>query len=160
MATLIPAAPPPEITLETYTQQGYQFSYPARSAFTMFEFEGVQVLTALARIDDRTLECSITLTPHDKSTAEQAAKRFYANASPMFDEIDNVPPFPITLAGQQGWRTRKRFVDGLSAPLTMDQAYLQTVQGLLTFKFTAAPQDYARDQWIFDALLDTFAFHE
>lgn len=161
MAVLNKVKIPTEVTWFAYAEQGYEFPYPQGGLFADFDHgEGVTVLSLIVKWGETYFDVNIRRQANNAQPAQEAAQAFYASAVKYFDETDNVPPFALQIARREGWRTRKRFVDALSAPLVLDSAFLQTGNTLLTFSFAAAPEEYPEGQWIFEALLKTFSLTE
>lgn len=147
--------PPPDVVLVNYTNNRYTFTYPDGGRFATFDSPtGLIILRLLVPVSRQFLSFDLRCQPAASVTAHQAADAFFAEREDLFARA-NVAPFPLTIAGCEGWRTRRRFVDGVSAPLLLDAAFIQDGDTLHRLFFAVAPIEYAAHRWIFDLLLRT-----
>ncbi len=147
------ADPPPGVALLVYDDSGYVFAYPEDGLFAAFDNpDGSDIVRLLIPYDSRFIPFDIRRTPEANITAPQAARAFYAERDTAFIN-DNVPPFEIALAGRDGWRTRRRFVDGAFAPLVLDAVFMQDDATLYKLHVAARPDEYATRRWIFDPVV-------
>lgn len=151
--------PPDGVALVDHQTDRYAFTHPQNGLLGRFQHDdGTQILSLLVPFEDDYLQFDIQHQAPAEETARQAAEAIYQDVSPLYPD-DNVPPFALPIAGHEGWRCRKRFVDGFSARLIIDTAFLKVGQTLYRFRFSAAPGDYVAGVWIFDTLLRTFVLN-
>lgn len=151
------ADPPPDVSWRTYHNNGITAAYPDGGVWAAFDApDGSHVVRLLIPHDSRFVPVTIRRTPEANITAPQAARAYYAERDTAFVN-DNVPPFTIALAGRDAWRTRRRFVDGASAPLVLDAVFMQEGRTLYKLHMAARPADYTARRWVFDQVLRTLA---
>lgn len=135
--------------------EGYAFACPENAQFARFNHEGtLGILRLLVDVGDTRLRFSIECLPGDIS-AQAATEMAYEGADQAFQQ-ENVPPTQVPRSEINIWRCRKRFVDGLAAPLIIDKAFLHTGRQLYSVVYTVAPIDYNKGIQIFETILLTF----
>jgi hypothetical protein len=151
---------PDGFTPLTYSQNGLRFTYPEGSGFAEFDHGDRQrVLRVVFQTDTgKRLRINITFLPGKRSAYKMAAALFVC-ADTFWDASYNIPPFRLQLESLEGWRCRKRLVDGSRPTLVIDTVFLETDSGLFRLEFAAYPTYYDPFRWVFDLILRTFSYN-
>lgn len=154
----------PSESLSTATTQyrdtEISFSHPAGAKVIKFEHgEGKRTWRLIHDLDGQT-RLRVNIEWHDRyPSARAAADAVHAEASELFKDED-VAPHAFEFEGHSGWRCRKRFVEGGTAPLIIDHAFIDVGPKVMQLTFAATPPAYAKGKWLFDLLLGTLALQD
>jgi hypothetical protein len=138
-----------------WEEKGYAFTAPEDAQFVQFNHEGtLGILRILIDTEDTHLRFNVERLP-DEMSMQAAADAAYEGAVEAFEQ-ENVPPMQIPRDKITIWRCRKRFVEGATAPLIIDKAFIDIGNRKYSIGYVVPPMDYNKGVHIFETLLMTF----
>ncbi|OQA95340.1 MAG: hypothetical protein BWY25_02470 [Chloroflexi bacterium ADurb.Bin222] len=153
-----PATIVPPSALIKYQGAGISFSHPEGSKVIYFDHGDGEGAVRLVYNPDAQNRLRVTIERTKRyPSAKAAAEAVYAEASAIFKD-ENIPPYPIDAPGYSGWRCRKRFVEGGTAPLIIEHAFLEANAQIIQLTLAARPPAYEKGKWVLELLLQTIAF--
>lgn len=148
----------PPSALTKYQGAGISFSHPEGAKVIYFDHGNGEGAVRLVYSPDAQNRLRITIERTRRyPSAKAAAEAVYAEASEIFKD-ENIPPYPIEAPGYSGWRCRKRFVDGGTAPLMIENVFLEVNAQIIQLTLAVRPPAYAKGKWLLELLLQTIAF--
>ncbi len=134
----------------TYNYGSLQFEVPRTSREIVFNRgDKVRSVEILIYLEDELY--GIKIAPEKfKGTAEEACKKSFISASPLFVDED-MPPTQVGIA----WRCKKRLLDGAQAPLVLDSAFVEDNGNIIQLALVCHHEKYAEVKPIFDHAIET-----